>query len=200
VQRAPKEDRIRRVPYGHEELEFMLQPWFDVDVVESAVAEPLADVPAAVRQALQHPVPSPRRLQRILRTRNAALSEYADDASALARPHGSARAVIAVTDLTRASPDDILVPPLLDELNVGGIPDERITVVVAVGLHRDACGLQLCLREAGGRGVAPGRSEVVGPQKRVLCARVPVPAREQLGVDHLGSGQRLLPGSRRRRR
>ncbi|MGH2500730.1 MAG: nickel-dependent lactate racemase, partial [Candidatus Limnocylindria bacterium] len=47
-----------------------------------------------------------------------------------------ARAVIAVTDLTRASPDEALVPPLLDELNAGGIPDERIAVCVAVGIHR----------------------------------------------------------------
>jgi lactate racemase len=30
----------------------------------------------------------------------------------------------------------VLVPPLLDELNAGGIPDDRITVIVAVGLHR----------------------------------------------------------------
>src|SRR6266542_1364482 len=74
-----------RVPYGHDELEFMVQPWFDVDIVAGARA---------------------------------------------------ARAVIAVTDLTRGCPDDALVPPLLDELNAGGIADADITVIVAVGLHR----------------------------------------------------------------
>ena len=137
MQKAPPGgDPYHRVPYGDGELEFMVQPWFDVDVVESATAEPIADLAAAVHHALDHPVPSPRRWQRILKTWNPALSEYADEAAALARPRGSARAVIAVTDLTRASPDDVLVPPLLDQLNVGGIPDERITVLVAVGLHR----------------------------------------------------------------
>jgi len=40
---------MRRVPYGHEELEFMVQPWFDVDVVESAPATPVGDLGAAVR-------------------------------------------------------------------------------------------------------------------------------------------------------
>jgi nickel-dependent lactate racemase len=121
VQRAPKEDRIHRVPYGHEELEFMLQPWFDVDVIESGTAPPVADLAVAARQALRQPRGSPP------------LAQLAREAVAA---RANATAVIAVTDLTRACPDAVLVPPLLDELNAGGIADERITVVVAVGLHR----------------------------------------------------------------
>jgi nickel-dependent lactate racemase len=121
VQRASGADRVFRVPYGHEELEFMLQPWFDVDVVESGSAPPVADLGAATLQALRRPRGSPPLIQLARET--------------VARRSG-ATAVIAVTDLTRASPDDVLVPPLLDELNAGGIPDERITVIVAVGLHR----------------------------------------------------------------
>jgi nickel-dependent lactate racemase len=123
VQRAPKEDRIHRVPYGHQELEFMLQPWFDVDVVESAASEPIPDLPARLGKVLGAPTGSPP------------LHELARRAVAAAAPR-PATAVIAVTDLTRDSPDDVLVPPMLDELNRGGIPDERITVIVAVGLHR----------------------------------------------------------------
>jgi nickel-dependent lactate racemase len=111
------------VPYGNEELEFMLQPWFDVDVVESATAEPIADLPEHVRQVVRDPIGGPP------------LHELARTAVADAGPR-PATAVVAVTDLTRACPDDVLVPPLLDELNRGGIPDERITVIVAVGLHR----------------------------------------------------------------
>ncbi|HEV8669240.1 MAG TPA: nickel-dependent lactate racemase [Candidatus Limnocylindria bacterium] len=121
MQRASGADRVFRVPYGHEELEFMLQPWFDVDVVESGSAPPVADLGAATLQALRRPRGSPPLIQLARET--------------VARRSG-ATAVIAVTDLTRASPDDVLVPPLLDELNAGGIPDERITVIVAVGLHR----------------------------------------------------------------
>lgn len=110
-----------RVPYGHEEIEFMAPPWYDVDTVASGSLEPVPDVSAAAREALRSPRGSP------------ALSELARDAVAR---NANATAVIAVTDLTRASPDAALVPPMLDELNGGGIPDARTTVIMAVGLHR----------------------------------------------------------------
>jgi lactate racemase len=115
--------RYLSVPYGEEELEFMLQPWFDLDIVESGSMEPIADLPARIRKILGNPMGYPP------------LHELGRKAVADAAPR-AATAVIAVTDLTRASPDAVLVPPLLDELNAGGIPDERITVIVAVGLHR----------------------------------------------------------------
>jgi nickel-dependent lactate racemase len=114
---------VFRVPYGDQELDFMLQPWFDIDVLESGSMPAIADVAAGARDALARP-------------RGAAtLRDLAREAVAKAggRP---ARAVIAVTDLTRACPDDALVPALLAELNAGGIADTEITVIVAVGLHR----------------------------------------------------------------
>jgi nickel-dependent lactate racemase len=110
-----------RVPYAHQELEFMVPPWFDVDIVESGTAEPVGDLARAALDALQRPHGSPP------------LRELAREAVARKQ---DATAVIAVTDLTRACPDDALVPPLLDELNAGGIANDRITVIVAVGLHR----------------------------------------------------------------
>jgi lactate racemase len=124
VQRASGADRVYRVPYGDEELEFMLQPWFDVDIVESQGMAPIQDVAARAHEAVAHPRGSPP------------LRDLARDAVARAgaRP---AHAVIAVTDLTRACPDDALVPALLAELNAGGIPDAQVTVMVAVGLHRE---------------------------------------------------------------
>ena len=102
----------------------MLQPWFDIDVVESQTLPPIDDVAAGAREALAHPRGS------------ATLREMAREAvaQAAARPP---RVVIAVTDLTRACPDDALVPPLLDELNAGGIPNAQITVMIALGLHRE---------------------------------------------------------------
>src|SRR2546430_2472925 len=122
MQRAPSE-KMLRVPYGHDELEFMVQPWFDVDVVESAPAAPVGDLAAATRASLGAPLGSKR------------LRDLAAEAVRAAGSR-SPRAVIAVTDLTRACPDDVLVPPLLDELNAGGVADADITVLVAVGLHR----------------------------------------------------------------
>ena len=99
----------------------MLQPWFDIDVLESGTLDAIDDVTAGARDALSRPRGGRR------------LSDLAD--AAVARDH-DATAVIAVTDLTRACPDAALVPPLLDELNAGGISDDHITVIVAVGLHR----------------------------------------------------------------
>ena len=113
--------RYLSVPYGEEDLEFMLQPWFDLDIVESGTAPPIEDLAAETTLRLESPLGGKR------------LRDLAADAL---RTAPNAHAVIAVTDLTRASPDDVLVPPLLDELNAGGIPDARITVIVAIGLHR----------------------------------------------------------------
>jgi len=50
--------------------------------------------------------------------------------------HGRRNPVILVSDLTRDVPDGIIVPLILDELNKAGVPDERITVIVALGAHR----------------------------------------------------------------
>ena len=44
------------------------------------------------------------------------------------------KVVILVTDNTRACPDDRLVPPILAELE-GKIPNENVTIIVALGLH-----------------------------------------------------------------
>jgi nickel-dependent lactate racemase len=101
----------------------MLQPWFDLDTVESGTAPPIDDLGGEILRRLRSPLGSPR------------LAELAADA-VRGPASGTARAVIAVTDLTRSSPDAVLVPPLLDELNAGGIADASITVIVAVGLHR----------------------------------------------------------------
>ncbi len=104
-----------RVPYDKTELVFTLPPGMRATVVESRSLPLLEDVPAAVRQALAEPVGSPR-----LRD--------------LARPEDSV--CIVFTDSTRASPDALLVGPLLEELHAAGLPDEQITFLCGVGLHR----------------------------------------------------------------
>ena len=43
---------------------------------------------------------------------------------------------IVVTDVTRATPDDVLVDVLLSELQRAGVYREQVTVVVGLGLHR----------------------------------------------------------------
>ena len=46
------------------------------------------------------------------------------------------KVVIVADDNTRPTPTDKLIPPLLDELNKAGIPDDDITIVIALGTHR----------------------------------------------------------------
>jgi len=114
---------MMRVPYGEAELEFVVAPWFDLDLVETADAPPVPDLGAAVRAAIGAPLGSP------------SLRELARAAVRAAAPRRPA-VVIAVTDLTRACPDRELVPPLLDELNAGGVLDADIAICVGVGIHR----------------------------------------------------------------
>lgn len=103
------------VPYGKGERSFVLPAGMRGKVIESRTVAPLEDVPAAIQQALDDPVDSPR-----LRD--------------LARP--SDTVCIVFTDITRASPDALLVAPMLEELHAVGIPDEQITFLCGVGLHR----------------------------------------------------------------
>ena len=65
MQRAPGEERLFRVPYGAAELEFMLQPWFDIhagtpaagtqyDIVIVGVGKPDdVDLARAIRVAVR---------------------------------------------------------------------------------------------------------------------------------------------------
>jgi nickel-dependent lactate racemase len=64
---------------------------------------------------------------------------------ALADPHGPALADLAdpgdqvavvVTDVTRTTPDDVLLEALLAELERAGVGRDTVTVVVGLGLHR----------------------------------------------------------------
>jgi len=81
----------------------------------------LKDVPGvkdnnkAIREALENPIGSPT------------IPKIAQ---------GKHSAVVICTDITRPTPDKLLIPPILDELNKGGISDKNIKVIIARGQHR----------------------------------------------------------------
>lgn len=108
-----------RIPYGRTSLSFELPPDMTGTVVVSRPAEPLDDLEAAIQAALKRPVNSPSVQQ---------LAERGDPASL--------QACIVFTDITRASPDHLLVPALLRELGAAGIPDQNITLLCGIGMHR----------------------------------------------------------------
>ncbi len=104
-----------RIPYSKTELEFDLPPGMGATVLESKPAPPLPDVETAIADALAQPIGAPP------------LRE-------LARPGD--RVCIVFTDITRASPDHLLVPALLRELETAGVRDEDITLLCGIGMHR----------------------------------------------------------------
>lgn len=48
----------------------------------------------------------------------------------------NSRIAIVVSDVTRPTPTAKILPPLLEELHLGGAKNENITIVFALGLHR----------------------------------------------------------------
>jgi nickel-dependent lactate racemase len=103
------------IPFSKTILEFDLPPSMQADVAVSQVVRPVRDVPAGIQAALDHPVGS------------TPLREIA---------RAGQRACIVFTDITRASPDQLLVPALLLELEKAGVRDDDITLLCGIGLHR----------------------------------------------------------------
>jgi nickel-dependent lactate racemase len=103
------------VPFDRGQLTFDLPPTWWGTIVESRTMPPIEDVPAAVAKAIANPTNSP------------SLRE-------LAKPGDTA--CIVFTDITRASPDYLLVPPVLAELQAAGVRDQDITLLCGIGLHR----------------------------------------------------------------
>jgi nickel-dependent lactate racemase len=94
---------------------FNLPPDWSLTAIEPNPSNPLPDLRLAVEAALAQPLQS-KRLRDLA-------SNYA-------------RVCIVFTDATRACPDQVLVPALLRELASTGVPDDHITLLCAVGLHR----------------------------------------------------------------
>jgi lactate racemase len=104
-----------RVAYGTTGLYVDLPDSADVTVVEPRYVAALPDARAAVLAALRSPIGSP-------------------PLAGSVKPSDSV--AIVFSDITRASPSALLVPALLEELALAGVPRERITLFNATGTHR----------------------------------------------------------------
>jgi len=103
------------VPYSKETLTFELPRGMAGSVAVSKSFPAIKNVPATVLSALAEPINSPP------------VRELAKSGD---------KACIVFTDITRASPDYLLVPPLLAELEAAGVRDEDITLLCGIGMHR----------------------------------------------------------------
>ena len=108
-------DQMYKIPFSKSEIEFNLPAQMTAEVAVSQPVPPLADPVQAIRDALEHPVGT-------------------DPLIRLAHPGDSV--CIVFTDITRASPDHLLVRALLSELEKAGVHDKDITLLCGIGMHR----------------------------------------------------------------
>ena len=86
-----------------------------VKVLEISDSIPLPDEDGAVREAIAAPIAS------------SPLAELAN---------GRESACIVISDITRPVPNKVILPPMLETLEASGIPREKITILIATGIHR----------------------------------------------------------------
>lgn len=103
------------LPYGTGEISVSLPASQLMGVYSPIDVPPVADVQAEIIRALSSPIGT-------------------QPLRALAR--GKRNVVMVADDNTRLTPADIILPVLLNECNAGGVPDEHITVIIALGTHR----------------------------------------------------------------
>jgi lactate racemase len=123
-----------RMRYGRGEVAFNLpdeQIFFEVVGKEYPA---IANIPDAIRAALERPIDSPP-LREML--------------------HPTDKVVITVSDITRSwQRMDLVLPTLFDTISRTGIPDENVSILVVVGGHRQntreemelLCGDDVCRR------------------------------------------------------
>jgi len=103
------------LPYGRTSVTAQMPTDNLLGVLTPQESAETVDQAALLREALGHPIGAP-----VLRE--------------LARP--GQKVVIVTSDLTRPCPSARLLPPVLEELAAAGVPDQDITIVIALGLHR----------------------------------------------------------------
>src|SRR3954468_17549437 len=138
--------------FGKTGLAVDLPEKFRYRILEARSAKPLPDWQAALEAALDRPIGAPP------------LAELA---------RGKQSAAISVCDITRPAPNRRTLPPVLRRLEDAGIPRERITVLIATGLHRPATDDEI--------------REICGPEIAAAYRVVNHDARDLSSHRHLGS-------------
>ena len=104
-----------RLAYGKRGLEVNLSESASVTVVEPSFVPAAPDQKGAVAESLRNPVGKP-------------------PLRAMVKP-GDTVAVV-FSDITRPTPNHLLIPVILEELSAAGVSEERITLFNSTGTHR----------------------------------------------------------------
>ena len=95
-------------------VEIEATPGF-VGVLEPSEPEPVRNALGAIAETLRGPIQS-RPLADIAR--------------------GRKNACVVISDITRPSPNQLILPPILETLEAAGIPRSAVTILIATGIHR----------------------------------------------------------------
>lgn len=103
------------LPYGKTEVCVRVPARNILGSIEPKDNLEVPNAKAEIERALENPISS-KRLSEIVK------SEH--------------KIALVVDDATRSTPSHLMIPPLLEELNVAGVKDENITIIFACGMHR----------------------------------------------------------------
>lgn len=103
------------LPYGRTTLPIDLGAGRAVSVYRARPARSLPDPASACAEAIENPIGTPP-LRSIAR--------------------GRSDAAVVISDITRPVPNRLILPQIIEAIRRGGIPDERITILIATGTHR----------------------------------------------------------------
>lgn len=103
------------LPYGKSEICVRIPTRNFLGSIEPAEKQGVLDARAEIERALREPIGS-------------------KPLSAIVKPEH--KVAIVVDDATRPAPSDLMVPPLLDELNMAGVKEENVAVIFGCGTHR----------------------------------------------------------------
>lgn len=115
-------DKTVEIAFGRNQLSVALPAGARPTIIRKPPLPKLADQPRAVRQALDGPVAA--KPFRVL-------------------AQGRKSACILICDITRPVPNRLLLRPMIEDLLAAGLPADKISVVVATGLHRPNEGAEL---------------------------------------------------------
>jgi nickel-dependent lactate racemase len=110
-----KEETTVELPYASKTLELKLPRRNVSYVVDVGKALAVEDPHEEVKRALRNPIAHPGIKKSVKK---------------------GDKVVILGDDISRPTPCDKLIPPILSELNDAGIPDKDITIIVSPGTHR----------------------------------------------------------------
>ncbi len=109
---------MERIPiaFGNRVIELEIPEKNLFSIILPSEPEKRDEAAVLIKKALENPIKSRR------------LSEIVDP---------NTRIAIIVSDVTRPTPTAKILPSLLEELYMGGAKDENISIIFALGLHRN---------------------------------------------------------------